>query len=312
MPPRRLRLVPSPCLAGAVACAALWTVCGTALLAGQAVPARDLWGVPLGAVLEPAALAGGAGAAVWNPAAVGLQPAERLRLSVAALATGAAQGIEGQSLAAAVRRASGTTVSVSLARTAVAGLVRTDTDPQALGDIPYASLLGSLGVARDLLPHVTGGVAVRWREGRADQEVRQAIAADVGVVARVPRARDTRLAFSSFLWRPGREVDDRPAVLAAVDTRVVGTGPARELRGGFARQGIVRGAVEQGPFLAGRLDALELRAMLLRSREVGRPLQRLRSGVALHFTRYTVSVAREDGAAGLGPLYQFTLSSLVR
>jgi hypothetical protein len=107
-------------------------------------------------------------------------------------------------------------------------------------------------------------------------------------------------------------VDDRPAVLAAVDTRVVGTGPAREVRGGFARQGIVRGAVEQGPFLSGRLDALELRAMLLRSREVGRPLQRLRSGVALHFTRYTVSVAREDGAAGLGPLYQFTLSSLVR
>lgn len=312
MPRCRPRLVPSRSFAGAVACAALWPVGGTAPLAGQAVPARDLWGVPLGAVLEPAALAGGAGAAVWNPAAVGLGPAERLRLSVAALATGAAQGIEGQSLAAAVRRASGTTVSLSLARTAVAGLVRTDTDPQALGDIPYASLLGSLGVARNLLPHVTGGVAVRWREGRADQEVRQAIAADIGVVARVPRARDTRLAVSSFLWRPGREVEDRPAVLAAVDTRVTGTGPARELRAGFARQGIVRGAVEQGPFLAGRLDALELRALLLRSREVGRPLQRLRSGVALHFARYTVSVAREEGAVGLGPLYQFTLSSLVR
>ena len=56
MPRRRLRLVPSRRLAGAVACVALWPVCGTAPLAGQAVPARDLWGVPLGAVLEPAAL----------------------------------------------------------------------------------------------------------------------------------------------------------------------------------------------------------------------------------------------------------------
>ncbi len=312
MPHRRLRLVPARRLAGVLACAAVWPVCGMAPLAGQAVPARDLWGVPLGAVLEPAALAGGAGAAVWNPAAVALGPTERLRLSVAALATGVAQGIEGQTLAAAVRRLSGTTVSLSVARAAVAGLVRTDTDPQALGDIPYASLLGSLGVAREVLPHVTGGVAVRWREGRADREVRQAIAADVGIVARVPRARDARLALSSFLWRPGREVDDRPAVVAALDARLVGGVAARELRAGFARQGIVRGAVEQGPFLAGRLDALELRAMLVRSREGARALQRVRSGVALHFARYTVSVAREEGAVGLGPLYQFTLSSLVR
>ena len=312
MPPRRLRLVPSPCLAGAVACAALWTVCGTAPLAGQAVPARDLWGVPLGAVLEPAALAGGAGAAVWNPAAVGLQPAERLRLSVAALATGAAQGIEGQSLAAAVRRASGTTVSVSLARTAVAGLVRTDTDPQALGDIPYASLLGSLGVARDLLPHVTGGVAVRWREGRADQEVRQAIAADVGVVARVPRARDTRLAFSSFLWRPGREVEDRPALVAAADVRLAGASRAREARLGYTESAVNRGARERGPFVSGRWDRVEARAALVRATAGAGAATRVRSGLALYYARYAVGVAREEGIAGLGPVYQFTLSSLLK
>lgn len=280
--------------------------------AAQPVPARDLWAFPLGAVLEPAALAGGAGAALWNPASIALAPAERLRLSVATLATGAAQGVEAQALSAALRRTSGTTVSLSLARSAVASLVRTETDPQALGEVPYASLLGSVAVARPLMPHLTGGVAVRWREGRADREVRYAVAADLGLVADFPAMRGTRLALSSFLWRPGREVDDRPALVGAVDTRVLGGIPAREARVGFARQGVVRGGVEQGPFVAGRLDALEVRAALLRSNDAGRTLQRIRSGVALHFARYTVGVAREEGAVGLGPLYQFSLTSRVR
>jgi len=280
--------------------------------AAQPVPARDLWTFPLGAVLEPAALAGGAGAALWNPAALALPPAERMRFSVAALATGAAQGVEGQAMAAAFRRPSGTTVSVSVARSALASLVRTETDPQALGEVPYASLLGSVAVARTLVPHVTGGVAVRWREGRADREVQQAIAADVGLVADFPHWRGTRLAVSSFLWRPGREVDDRPAVVGAVETRVAATGADGELRAGFARQGVVRGVVEQGPFLAARISVLEVRAALLRSRDAGRTLQRVRSGVAVHYARYEVGVAREEGAVGLGPLYQFTLSSVIR
>lgn len=278
----------------------------------QPVPARDLWAFPLGAVLEPAALAHGAGAALWNPGASPVAAPERLRLSVAALATGAAQGVEGQVLAAAVRRPSGTVVSVSLARAAVAALVRTETDPQALGEVPYASLLASVGVARQLVPHLSGGVAVRWREGRADAEVRRAVAADVGIVAAFPAWRDARLALSSFLWRPGREVDDRPSVVAAADARLVGRGALRALRGGFGRQAINRGAVEQGPFLAARLDQLEVRGMLLRSRDAGRIQQRVRSGVALHFARYVVGVAREEGAVSLGPLYQFTLSSVVR
>lgn len=278
----------------------------------QPVPARDLWAFPIGAVLEPAALAGGAGAALWNPAAFALAPVERVRFSVATLATGAAQGVEGQAVATAVRRASGVTVGVSLARATVAGLVRTETDPQALGDVPYASLLGSLTVARPLLPHLTGGLAIRWREGQADREIRHAIAADLGVVADFPRLRGTRLALSSFLWRPGREVDDRPAVVGALETRVAGARDERALRAGFARQGIVGGGVEHGPFLAARIDVLEVRAALLRSRDAGRVLQRVRSGVALHYARYVVGVAREEGAVGLGPLYQFTLSTLVR
>lgn len=292
-------------------------LCGLAAFAwapglwAQPVPARDLWEFPLGSVLEPAALASEPGGGLWNPATTLVSGPERWRLGVASLSSAADQSVDGQLIAASFRRANGVAFGASVARSAVASILRTETDPQALGDVPYSSLLISATVAREILPHVTAGAALRYREGRADQIVRNAVAADLGIVVHSLPVRDARFAISSFLWRPGKEIDDRPAVLTAVDARLMGTAE-RETRLGLSYNGVNRGAKEFGPFVSWRFDRVDLRGAYLRTSASGRSVSRLRWGMALHYARYVVGVAREEGASELGPLYQFTLSSLLR
>lgn len=293
-------------------------LCGLAALLlasrsdAQPVPARDLWEFPLGAVLEPAALAREPGVGLWNPAAIALDSTIRWRFGVASLArTAADQSIDGQLLSAAWRRNDGPTFGVSIARSAVGGITRTDADPQSIGSVTYASLLLSAIASRELTSHLTAGVAVRLREGRADRDVRYAVAADLGVVVHDLPWRNARVALSSFLWRPGREVDDRPAVVAAGDFRVAGNG-TRDLRIGYSHNAVNRGAQERGPFAGARVDRLELRGAYLRTTLAGRTVGRFRSGLALHYARYVVGIAREEGVSDLGPLYQFTLSSILK
>jgi hypothetical protein len=280
-------------------------------LAAQSVPARDLWEFPLGAVLEPAALATEPGGGLWNPATTRLAPSQRWRVGVAWITSGADQSVESKLLGLTWRRESGVTLGLSFAQTAVASIIRTDTDPTQVGDVPYSSMLVSVTAAREILPHVTAGAAIRYRDGRADQNRNNALAADLGLVVDNLPVLDTRLAVSSFLWRPGREIQDRPALVAAGDVRLMGVDD-RETRVGYSFNGVNRGAKEHGPFVEWRFDRVDLRGAYLRTTASGRHVSRLRSGIALHYARYVVGVAREEGATGLGPLYQFTLSSLVR
>ncbi len=280
-------------------------------LSAQSVPARDLWEFPLGALLEPAALASEPGGGLWNPASIRLSSKERWRVGVAALPSASDQNVDGQLVSMNLRRHDGITLGFSMARTSVANLVRTETDPLSVGEIPYSSLLLSLSAARDLLPHVTVGAALRYREGRADQLVDHALAADLGLIVHSLPMGDARIALSSFLWRPGREIQDRPAVVAAADARLMGE-PGRETRFGYSYNAVNRGAREHGPFVAWRYDRVDLRGAFLRTNASGLSVSRIRSGIALHYARYVVGVAREEGTIGLGPLYQFTLSSLIR
>ena len=144
----------------------------------------------------------------------------------------------------------------------------------------------------------------------ADQLSRSAVSADLGLVIHSLPVRDARFAISSFLWRPGREIDDRPALLAATDFRLMGE-TDRESRVGYSYNGVNRGAREHGPFLSWRREKVDLRAAILRTTTSGRTVSRIRTGFALHYARFVVGVAREEGASGLGPLYQFTLSSII-
>jgi len=280
-------------------------------LSAQPVPARELWEFPLGAVLEPAALAAEPGAGLWNPAASALSPGMRWRFGVANLSTASDQSVESRLITVASRRPSGVTLGLSIGQARIADILRTDTDPNSVGEVAYSTLLISVNAARELAPHITGGVALRWREGRIDRIKQDAIAADIGVVAHDLPIRNARIALSSFLWRPGREAEDRPAFLAALDARVVGDS-VRELRFGYSHNGVSGGTRERGVFVGSRLDRIEARAAFLRTSSSGRALSRIRSGLALHYNRFVVGIAREEGVSSLGPLYQFTLSSIVR
>lgn len=291
----------------------LVALCWAGNVAAQTVPARDLWEFPLGTMFEPAALASEPGAGLWNPATAALAAPVRYRFGVASLSAGSAQGVDGQLVSAAARRESGTTLSLSVARSGIGGLVRTDTDPQAIGNIPYTTWLISAGAARELVPHLTAGVAVRWRYGQSDQLKGDAYAADFGAVLHDLPLLNARIAASSFLWRPGREIDDRPAFVSAMDLRILGSSHEREARTGFSYDHINRGVQEYGPTLSGKYDRVEARLAWLRSQAGGnQSVSRVRTGVALHYTRFVVGIAREEGVSGLGAIYQFTLSTIVK
>jgi len=287
---------------------------GAASAAAQPVPARDLWDFPLGAVGSPAALAAEGGVSLWNPAMMALPEGMRWRAGVASLSTGAEQGVEGQLLGLTVQRPSRLSIGVSLARAAVSDLVRTETDPQSLGSLSYQTIVGSVTVARPLSDWLTVGAAARFRQGRAERDVRGAVAADLGLVLRRDAWRDARLAVSTFLWRPGREVEDRPLLSLASDVRVVGSGPEREARLGLAYQGATRGQRDRttrefGPFVSGRLGPLEARASVPTVRTADVRLTHTRFSLSLHLARFAVGIGREDANVGLGPMYQFTFSS---
>jgi hypothetical protein len=284
---------------------------GAASLEAQTVPARDLWEFPLGAILQPAALSTEPAGGLWNPAAHGLNAGERMRLGVTSLSASSDQGVGGQMVGIVMRQRANRTLGFSVARSAIDGVVRTDFDPQATGEVPYSSLIVSATATRQVLPNVEVGLAVRWREGRVDAEVRHALAADLGLVATHLPFRDARVGVSSFLWRPGREIEDRPSVLVAGDASVYKTG-TNEFRVGYSYNAVNRGSREYGPYLLARLERLEANVGVLDISAAGRHVRRIRSGVALRYANYLVGVGREEGVSGLGPLYQFTLSSTIR
>ena len=119
-------------------------------LSAQPVPARELWEFPLGAVLEPAALAAEPGAGFWNPAASVLPRGDRWRFGVASLTTATDQSVDGQLISAAWRRSTGTTFGLAVARAAIAGIVRQAISLGALLPIRLARRRVSIGEARAL------------------------------------------------------------------------------------------------------------------------------------------------------------------
>jgi hypothetical protein len=236
---------------------------------------------------------------------------ERIRVGVASLSASSDQGVESQLIGIAWRRNQSTVLGFSVGRAAVDGIVRTDADPQALGEVPYSSIVLSASGRRELFPHVSAGLALRWREGTIDRLSRHATAADVGLLIDKLPYRSARFAISSFLWRPGREIEDRPSVVSALDFVAHADG-TNEYRVGYSYHSINRGARETGPYLLARIDRFEGSVSVLHTSVSGRNVNRIRSGIALRYNRYLVGVGREEGNAGLGPMYQFTLSSMLR
>ena len=200
------------------------------------------------------------------------------------------------------------TASVSVLRGTVGGLVRTDDSPLGAGEIPYGTWVFSAGVARHQ-EGVTVGLAARHRLGHVDGQRRGALGLDAGVLAEGLFGVDARLGASSFLWRPASASEARTTYALAGDARVWGTGPHQELRAGYAYALTQSLAREHFVFGSARWSGVEGRAGIVSHDAFDSGTRRLRLGIGLHRARYLVGLAREEGGAGLDPIYQFTLST---
>lgn len=282
------------------------------VLAAQLVPGRDLLSFPLGLTSEAPALGTTAGFGLWNPASVLVPDGSRARFAVGTMSAPVDLAVTAQLATVAGRWRDGTTVAIGIAHAAVNDLLRTDSDPQSIGDeIQYATTLVSLMAARRLGP-VTLGTALRVRSGRLDNISRHAVSVDVGVISRGLGPRDIRLAASSFLASAASNEHERAELLTAIDARLAGTDSLRTSRIGAsytAGDGLTR---ETFGYAAARWARLEGRVGAARTEAFGHTNWRGRLGVAFHHRGYVIGVAREEGAGNLSATYQFTLSSVVK
>ena len=279
----------------------------------QRVPGRDLLEITLGAGADVPALATESGSGVWNPAAAGLPEGARARLAAGALQGASDQGLGAQLLEAALAGPRRTTVGIAVLRASVDELVRTETDPQSIGgEIPYHTTLISLHAAQRRTEHLSAGLALRYRTGQLDGDEHGELGADAGVLASDLGPRDVRIGASTFLWQPAGAAEANATFHAGADIRVMGPDSTREGRLGYGFGYTLRGAREHYGVISGRLSRLSGRLGTAYSEEFGYYEWRLRLGVGLHYARYVVGVVREENGAGMAPVYQFTLSALIR
>lgn len=289
----------------------IWSV----LLRGQSreVPGRDLLNFPLGLAGEAAPLGAQAGTGLWNPALALIEDGARWRVSVASMnASPDDIGLSAQVGAIAVRWHQ-TTFGVTIARAAVADLLRTDADPQSVGnEIAYSTVLSSGIIARRFSPHFVGGIAVRFRSGQVDNLRRSAVSADFGVLAENFTSRDVRLGASTFLLRLNGASGERTSFLIGGDARILGSDSSRTIRAGYSLMDTPQLSVEHYAVAVVRWDRWELRGGPVRTEVYGASNVRLRLGVAIRHRGYSVGIAREESANGLAPTYHFTLTSLAK
>jgi len=287
-----------------------WPAVGVAQ-AGS-IPGRDLLAFPLALTAEPAALGTQAGTGLWNPATAVLPAGARWRLSATAMSAPTDVTVAAQvgAVAGVWRR---TTLAFTVARAAVSGLLRTDSDPQVLGDdIAYSTLVVSAVAARRFTPHLFAGFALRVRNGRLDDLSRTGLALDAGVVAEHLGPLDSRVGVSSFLLSPAAGSRERTSVLAAADTRVAGADSARTVRAGYALEHTAGLSTEEFIFASARWGRWEARGGPVRTTIFGASNWRARFGIAVRHASYVVGIAREESVNGLAPTYYFSLTSVVR
>jgi len=277
----------------------------------QRVPGRDLLDFPIGALAEPPVMAG-ADVALWNPANIIPAPGNRGRIGFATVQTPTDLGISvvGVSLAASLPRA--LAAAVSAVRGSVAEIPRTTTDPTTEpGDIPYNTTMLSAGFARRS-ENVAVGLALRYRTGTVDTERRGAFGVDGGLLADSLLGLPVRGALSTFLWRPANGADEETAYSGALDAQLYQIDSTLVARGGYALTLVEQRTVEHYVFAGASSKRWEIRTGLARYQSAGESEWSLRVGTGLQYGRYHIGVAREGARDGLGGIYQFTLTTLIR
>jgi hypothetical protein len=283
----------------------------TAPAAAQRVPGRELLDFPLGALAEPPVLAS-ADVALWNPANIIPAGGNRGRIGFASVQTPTDLGISvvGISVAAALPR--DLAAALSAVRGSISDVARTTSDPStAAGDVPYNTTMLSAGFARRT-ENITAGIALRYRMGSVDTESRGALGVDGGLLADSLFNLPVRGALSTFLWRPANGADEETAYSGTLDTRLYRADSTVEARGGYALTLVEQRTVEHYVYAGATSKRWEVRAGLARHQSSGESEWSLRLGTGLQYGRYHIGVAREGARDGLGGIYQFTLTTLIR
>jgi hypothetical protein len=276
------------------------------------IPGRDLLTFPIGLTAEAPALGTTSGTGMWNPATALLPDGSQWRLSASAMNAPSDIAVSAQLFSVATAWRS-TTFGLSVARASVSDIVRTDTDPQSIGNpVPYATTMISLVAARRLTSQLSVGVALRARNGELDDVNRTGASVDVGGVLEHLTRFDVRVAASTFLLSPGAAATERASWLAGIDARIVGPDSVHSVRLGYSLQVAQSLFTEHYLFASARWGDWEVRGGPVHTDIYDGTNMRMRLGIALHYAGYSVGVAREDGVNGLAPTYQFSLSSLLK
>jgi hypothetical protein len=279
-----------------------------AVAAAQRVPGRDLLQFPLAALDRPAALPTDLADGLGNPATLVSLNGAKFRVGAAALQTPETQGVTAQLLSAAHSLSERIVVGLSAARWSVDDIPSTTTSPDVTdGDVSYGTAMLSMSAARRNTRNVSVGLSLRARTGAIGGARRTGVAVDGGVLID-SLWRDARLGIASFLWRPAQTGDERTTLHVAGDLRVWGTSAAREARAGVAADFTEPDERLEFLYASGRQGPLAVRLGLARTVRWENGPWRARLGVGFHYDKYVVAVAREEGAHGLGAVYQFTIN----
>ncbi len=281
---------------------------------GQAAITADLWRVAAGTLVAPAALVADGAAALWTPAYTIPGAAPAAQVSVEAVHAPADAGVGGAIAAFSYRPRGAWTLSAVWGRLYVTDLVRTETSPEALGDIAAYSQVLSLGVARTLEGGaLTVGVAARGLSGRLDAMGSSRWTADLGAaytVGRVTIGAATRFFDPSSSSAESGASYSLGAEVRSSEGTLWGAPAEASLRYGL---GLAHGEEASHLVTAGVVLArvFEFDAGAARESVAGSAVWRSRVGAAVSAGRYRVYVGRDGGVNGFGATYRFGLSARV-
>ncbi len=300
---------------GTVALALAAAVAAPRAASAQSAVASDLWRVAEGTLVVPAALAEDGSAALWTPAAALPDDAAAVRVGVEAVHAPADVGLSGGVATLAVRVARLGTLNAVYGRMGVDGLVRTETSPESMGDIPVYAEVISIGLARRLTPALLAGVAIRSASGQLDAESHSQVGMDVGL--RYTTATRLSFAFATRFFDPALGKAEQAATYnfaagyQSAPTPMWGTSGTIAVRYGatLSHGEGVQHLLSAGVALGGVM-AMDVGT----SREVtaGTAVWRSRFGLALTAGRYRVYLGRDGGVNGFGATYRFGLAAGLR
>jgi hypothetical protein len=282
--------------------------------AGQAAVASDLWQVAAGTLVVPSALADDGSAALWTPASALPRAGPSLRLGIEAIHAPSEVGLSGGIATLGIRLGGIGTLNAVYGRLGIDGLVRTETSPEGIGDIPVYAEVVSLGLGRAITPGLMAGVAVRSIAGQLDVSSRSQLGVDVGV--RYTHPSHVTIGFATRFFDPTfRRAEQASSYSVAASYQTApspmwGTTGVVMLRYGATwthGEGVQH--LLSGGLGLGRIAELDVGAA--REYEAGTAVWRSRLGLAVGAGRYRVYLGVDGGVNAFGATYRFGLTAVM-